>query len=37
MWEHNNRSLGEKWETDFGKAEPSNPMKQLADMTKEEC
>ena len=36
MWEHIRKSLGEKRETDFGKAEPSNPMKQLADMRKEE-
>ena len=30
------KSLGEKWETDFGKAEPSSPIKPLADMTKDE-
>lgn len=36
MWEHIRKSLGVKWETDFGKAEPSNPMKQLADVTKDE-
>ena len=36
MWEHIRKSLGEKWETDFGKTEPSSPMKLLPDMTKDE-
>ena len=35
MWEHIRKSLAEKWETDLGKAEPSSPMKQLADKSKE--
>ena len=35
LWEHIRKSLGEKWETDFGKAEPSSPMKPLPDMTKD--
>lgn len=33
--EHIQKSLGEKWETDFGKAEPLSPMKPLAEMTKD--
>ena len=36
LWEHIRMSLGEKWESDFGKAEPSSPMKPLAKMTKDE-
>ena len=36
LWEHIRKSLGEKWETDFGKAEPSSPLKPLAEMTKDE-
>lgn len=36
MREHIRNSLGEKWETDFGKAEPSSPMKPLEEMTKDE-
>ena len=36
LWEHIRKSLGEKRETDFGKAEPSSPMKPLPDMTKDE-
>lgn len=35
-WEHILKSLGEKWETDFGKAEPSSSMQPLAEMTKDE-
>lgn len=35
FWEHIQKSLGEKWETDFGKAEPLSPMKPLAEMTKD--
>ena len=30
------KSVGERWENDFGKAEPPEPDKPFADMTKEE-
>ena len=36
LWEHIRKSLGEKWKTDFGKAEPMSPMTPLAEMTKDE-
>ena len=36
LWEHIRKSHGEKWKTDFGKAEPLSPMTPLREMTKDE-